>query len=149
MLSLFADLATDPTTTTAVSQSSPMLLIIDLVLIVLAVAAMWRIFEKAGEAGWMSIVPIFNTIVLLKIAGKEWWWVLLLFIPLVNIVVILLVALALAKSFGKSSVFGVVALFFFSIIGYLILGFGSASYIGPGGVAVTTPVPAPPVPPTV
>jgi len=34
----------------------------------------WRIFEKAGKPGWASLIPIYNTIILLEIVGKPWWW---------------------------------------------------------------------------
>jgi hypothetical protein len=46
-----------------------------------------------------------------------------------------IVALSLAKAFGKSPAFGIVGLFLFSVIGYLILGFGSARYLGPPAAA--------------
>lgn len=107
--------------------------IIWLVLVVVAVVALWKIFTKAGEAGWKSIVPIYNTYILLKIIGRPWWWLLLLIIPFVNLVIAVIIALDLAKSFGKSEAFGIIGLFLFSIIGYMILGFGSAQYVGPGG----------------
>lgn len=106
-----------------------------LVLIAVAIVAYWKIFSKAGEAGWQSIIPIWSTIVLLKIVGRPAWWILLLFIPFVNFVVMILVMLDLGKSFGRSAVFSVFGLMIFSFIGYLILGFGSDEYIGPAGEA--------------
>jgi hypothetical protein len=54
--------------------------------VVIVIAAMWKVFIKAGRPGWAAIVPIYNLIVLLQVAGKPVWWVLLLLIPLVNIV---------------------------------------------------------------
>jgi Family of unknown function (DUF5684) len=113
-----------------------------LALVVIAIIAMWKIFTKAGEAGWKSIIPIYNTIVMLKIVGRPWWWILLLFIPLVNIVVWLVLSIDLGKSFGKDAVFSVVLLFFLSLIGMLILGFGDAKYVGPGGSG-SKPAPEP------
>lgn len=104
---------------------------ISLVISIIAIIALWRIFSKAGEAGWKAIIPIYNYYVLLKIVGRPGWWLLLLLIPFVNIIVYLLVSVDLAKSFGKSEVFGVVAIWLFSIIGYMILGFGESKYVGP------------------
>jgi len=54
-----------------------------------------------------------------------------LLIPFVNIVIILLLSIDVAKSFGQSPIFGVIMLFLLSGIGYLVLGFGSARYVGP------------------
>lgn len=113
---------------------------------VVAIIAMWKIFTKAGEAGWKSIIPIYNLYILLKIVGRPGWWILLFLIPFVNIIVSLVVSIDLAKSFGKSDLFGVVGLWLFSIIGYLMLGFGSATYVGPaasGGAAPSNQAPTP------
>lgn len=96
----------------------------------LGIIAFWRVFTKAGKPGWASIIPIYNLYVLLKIVGKPGWWVILYLIPLVNIVVHIIVAIDTARVFGKSTTFGVVGLWMFSLIGYAILGFGSARYLG-------------------
>src|SRR5207302_1407291 len=71
-------------------------MIVSVAFAVLMVASMWKVFTKAGEPGWASIVPIYNIIVLLKIAGKPIWWffILWLFIPLI------FVAISLARNFG-------------------------------------------------
>ena len=66
---------------------------------------------------------------------KPGWWILLFLIPFVNIVVALIVAIEMAKVFGKSAAFGVVLLFLLGGIGYLILGFGKARYLGPAAKA--------------
>lgn len=110
-----------------------------LIFFVLMIVAQWKIFTKAGEAGWQSIIPIWNTIVLLKIVGRPWWWILLLLIPFVNIIVVIIVMLDLGKSFGKSTAFSVVALILFSVVGELILAFGSDKYVGPGGQTAAAP----------
>src|SRR6478672_11028022 len=59
--------------------------ITELAIIVFVIVALWKVYAKAGEPGWAAIIPIYNIIVLLRIAGKPWWWILLLLIPLVNI----------------------------------------------------------------
>ena len=104
--------------------------IIWLALMVLVIAGMWKMFVKAGKPGWASIVPIYNIIVLLEIVGKPVWWIVLLFIPFVNFVIILLIMIALAKSFGKGVGFGIGC----ALLGFIfipILGFGDAKYLGP------------------
>jgi cyanate permease len=70
-------------------------------------------------------------IILMKVVGRPGWWVLLCFLPLINFVIFILVAIDLAKVFGKSAAFAVVMLLLLSPIGFLIIGFGSARYLGP------------------
>jgi Family of unknown function (DUF5684) len=118
-------------TTTSAGIFAGTWLLFYLILVVLLIVAYWKIFTKAGEAGWKSIIPIWNVIVLLKIVGRPWWWLLLLFIPFVNFIILIIVALDLGKSFGKSTVFSIFGLIIFSVVGYLILGFGDAKYVGP------------------
>lgn len=103
--------------------------IISLVIAAAVIAGLWKVFTKAGEPGWAAIVPIYNTYILLKIAGKPWWWLLLLLIPFVNFVVAILALIALAQAFGKGTGFAL-GLIFLSPIFIPILGFGSAQYIG-------------------
>jgi len=115
-----------------------LLIVVYIAIIVFLIAALWRVFTKAGEAGWKSIIPIWNTIVILRIVGRPLWWIILLLIPLVNLIFSLIVMLDLAKSFGKGSGFGV-GLFFLSFIFIPILGFGSATYEGgQGQTAIAT-----------
>ena len=97
---------------------------------VLVLVAYWRVFTKAGEAGWKAIIPIYNIIILLKIVGRPWWWLLLLCIPLVNLIVLVIVSNDLSKSFGHGMGF-TLGLIFLSFIFYLILAFGSSQYVGP------------------
>ena len=108
--------------------------IIYIAVYVLIVAGWWMMFTKAGEAGWKSIIPIWNFLIVLKIVGREWWWIILAIIPIVNIIIWLIVSLDLAKSFGRGTGFGV-GLFFLSFIFAPILGFGSDTYKGPAAGA--------------
>jgi len=98
-----------------------------LAIVVLVIASFWIVFTKAGHPGWASIVPIYNIIVLLKIANKPWWWVFLYLIPLVGLVIGILVSIAVAKNFGKTTVFGL-GLLFLPFICYPILAWGDARY---------------------
>lgn len=99
----------------------------------LTIIAMWRIFTKAGQPGWAAIIPIYNVYVLLKVAGRPGWWLILFIIPFVNIIFGFILFVDVAKSFGKGAAFGIFLLGIFSVIGYSILGFGSATYQGPAG----------------
>ena len=85
--------------------------IIYIAVIVILIAACWQIFVKAGEDGWKAIIPIWSTLVLLKIVGRDWWWIILLLIPIVGLVVWIIVALDLAKSFGRGTGFGIGIIF--------------------------------------
>lgn len=94
----------------------------------------WKIFEKAGKPGWAAIIPIYNVIVLLEIVGRPVWWILLLFIPIVNLVIGFLLALDLSRSFGHDLAFAL-GLFFLGFIFYPILAFGGDTYRGPAAAS--------------
>ena len=109
--------------------------IISLAVIVLWVASLWRIFSKAGQPGWAAIIPIYNLVVFLKVIGRPVWWLVLYLIPVVNIIIGIINAIDLAKSFGKGGAFGFFGLFLFAIIGYPVLAFSGAQYVGPAAAA--------------
>ena len=102
-------------------------MIVWLAIAVLMIASMWKVFVKAGKPGWAAIIPIYNFVVLCEIAGKPAWWVVLLFVPFVNFVVIIILSIALAKKFGKGTGYGI-GLALLGIVSYPMLGFGSAQY---------------------
>lgn len=108
--------------------------LIILAISVLMIVSMWRVFEKAGQPGWSSLIPFYNVYVMLKIAGKPGWWFFLLMVPLVNIVISFIVMFAFAKSFDKGAGFGI-GLLFFGIIFLPILAFGDSEYVGGGAIA--------------
>ncbi len=103
--------------------------LIELVLAILILAGLWKTFEKAGLPGWGAIVPIYNAYLMLKIAGRPGWWLLLYLIPCVNVIIAIVVVLDIAKNFGKGAAFGL-GLFILPFVFYLILGFGDARYLG-------------------
>ena len=98
--------------------------------IVFYIVALWRVFAKAGVPGWGAIIPIYNIYLWCKIAGRPGWWVLLFFVPVVNVIVHLIVSLDVAKSFARSGAFGV-GLWLLAFIFVPILGYGSSRYVGP------------------
>ena len=96
-------------------------------LAVFFIATIWIVFSKAGEPGWACLIPIYNWYVMVRIAGMPWWYFLLLFVPLVNIVISIMIQFGVAKHFGKGVGFGF-GLLFLGVIFYPILAFGSARY---------------------
>lgn len=99
-----------------------------LVVLVVLLAAEWRIHTKSGQPGWAALIPIYDVIVLLQIVGRPRWWLLLLLIPSINIIFIIIVLNDLSKAFGKGVGF-TLGLLFLSPIFVAILGFGSARYV--------------------
>jgi hypothetical protein len=114
------------------------LVIIYIAVVVLEIAALWKVFVKAGQPGWAAIIPIWNLYILLKVIGRPPWWLLLflvgVIVPFVGWILLLvlgvIIALDLAKSFAKSTGFAV-GLFLLNFIFVPILGFGEARYVGP------------------
>ena len=104
--------------------------IVVLSLVIILIVARWKIFTKANQPGWASLIPVYNALIFLRIIGKPWWLILLFCIPIVNIVFIVLALDLLSKSFGKP-VWFTVGLFLLPIIFELILAFGDAKYLGP------------------
>ena len=102
-------------------------IIISLAVSIFYIFVIWKIFEKAGLPGWGAIIPIYNVYLFLKVAKRPGWWLLLYFIPLVNLIIMIIVIFDIAKNFGKSTGFGF-GLLFLSFIFYPILAFGSAKY---------------------
>lgn len=94
------------------------------------IICMWRIFTKAGQPGWAAIIPFYNTYIMLKIVGRPGWWLVLFFIPLVNIVIGIMVSIDLAKCFGHGGGFAV-GLILLSFIFYGILAFDQSQYRPP------------------
>lgn len=122
---MFQDVSTEPSP--AANAMAAGSLVLGVALAVLVIAAMWKVFAKAGEPGWAAIIPIYNVFVLLKIAGKPMWWFILLLIPFVNLIVVIMVAISLAKNFGKGVGYAL-GLIFLPMIFYPMLAWGDARY---------------------
>jgi hypothetical protein len=103
--------------------------IIWLAIVVFIILSFWKLFTKAGQPGWASIIPIYNLYILLLIGKKPAWWIIMFIIPFVNIIFAILLSLAIAEKFGKGAGFGI-GLAFLGIIFYPILAFGDAKYQG-------------------
>jgi len=108
--------------------------LLTLPILIFSLATIWIVYTKAGKPGWASLIPIYNIVVLLEIVGKPWWWILLFFIPVVNIVFLIWTYNMLSKSFGQSEGF-TVGLILLSVIFFAILAFSKEiTYQGPYGV---------------
>lgn len=81
--------------------------VISMAISIFTIVCNWKIFKKAGRKGWESIVPIYNVIIELEIAGLPMWYIALLFVPFANIYAVFKINIELAKKFGKSTGFGV------------------------------------------
>ncbi len=111
------------------SGSGILVLIIQLAVIALVIAGGWKAFVKAGQPGWAFIVPIYNIYIMLQMVGRPIWWLILMFIPFVNLVILIIVMIDVAKAYGKGAGFGL-GLAFLGFIFWPILGFGDAQYQG-------------------
>ena len=77
----------------------------------------WKLYVKAGRQAWEAAVPVYNAVVLMKIINRPWWWTILLFIPIVNLIMFPVIWTETLRSFGKNSttdtILGVVTLGFY------------------------------------
>jgi len=94
----------------------------------------WKLYEKANQPGWASIVPFYRIIVYLKIIGKPLSWYILFLIPIVNVVYGIKAVNLLSKSFGKDQLW-TLGLLFFGMVFYPLMAFNNdIKYVGPAGI---------------
>ncbi len=116
-----------PNVIVLIIPSKSVFMLIFLLIVILLIVSNWKIYEKANEPGWASIIPIYNSLVLFKIIGKPWWWLILMFVPYINIVIIVWATNLLSKKFGKDEGF-TLGLIFLPFIFLPILAFGDSRY---------------------
>ncbi|MGL2964319.1 signal peptidase I [Flavobacterium sp. RSB2_4_14] len=63
----------------------------------------WKLYEKAGRKRWEAFVPVYNSIVLMKIINRPTWWTVLLFIPIINLIMFPVIWVETLRSFGKNT----------------------------------------------
>ena len=63
----------------------------------------WKLYQKAGRKSWEALVPVYNAIILCKIIRRPTWWVVLLFIPVINLMMFPVIWIETLRSFGKNS----------------------------------------------
>ena len=103
---VLAQLGSNDAARTAAAAASTTTSLVILAIVVLLIAAMWKVFERAGEHGWAVLVPIYNLVVLCRVAGVSGWWVLAAFLPFLNIIFVFVTSIGVAQRFGKGSGYG-------------------------------------------
>ena len=116
--------------TTAVVAFMGIYMIVALLIAIFTIVCMWKVFTKAGQPGWASLIPFYNIYVTFEIAWGNGLLFLLMLIPVANFVVQIILYVKLSQSFGYSAAFAI-GLIFLPIIFLPILAFGNSSYIGP------------------
>ena len=120
-----------------------------LLIVVPFLIANYKLYKKTGQAGWKIFIPIYSSMVFAKIGGKPSWYGVVSalgysvqprwFPHNIGLIVIgitytlafvlsILIAVGVAKNFGRSTAFGIFLLGILPIIGVLILGFGKSTY---------------------
>lgn len=84
---------------------------------------LWVIFEKAGEKGWKSLIPVYRMWTWLQILSRPWWWMLLILFPFIGIFMIYLMIWKTIRLYGKTSYFPLILGTFFYFIYLPYLGF--------------------------
>ncbi|PLW91733.1 MAG: hypothetical protein C0592_14385 [Marinilabiliales bacterium] len=112
-----------------------MIIVYAIIMILLYIVPIWLVFSKAGKPGVAAIVPIWNIIVMLEVAKKPIWWILLImFVPIANLIMLIMTFNGISKNFGKSEGF-TVGMILLPFIFWPILGYGSAKYNPPADPA--------------
>lgn len=74
-----------------------------LILQIVHLLGTWKLYQKAGRKSWEAGIPIYNAIILMKIINRPKWWVILLFVPIVNLIMFPVVWVETLRSFGKNT----------------------------------------------
>lgn len=119
----------DPTVIASLLGISVYFTLLLAILGILLIVAQWKIYTKADEHGWASLIPFYREFVLFKITFGNGWLFLLLLIPFVNAILLIVAMHKLSKAFGHDIGF-TLGLIFLSPIFMLILGFGESKYSG-------------------
>lgn len=90
-----------------------------------------KLFEKAGKPLWTGFVPIYNYVILLEIVGRPVWWIILLLVPIANFIVGIILAIDLAKSYGKDTLWGILLILFGWIMLPVMAFSNEIKYVGP------------------
>jgi hypothetical protein len=105
-----------------------------LIIVIFVLIGQWRVFEKAGEEGWKSLIPIYNLCKLLDISGRLWLGIftfILLFTPIIGWIMFLVywfnTYAELSRRFGHSSLFALGLMLFMPLF-MMILGFDTSEY---------------------
>lgn len=97
--------------------------IISIILLLAFGAGLYKMFEKAGEAGWKAIVPGLNLYTWIQLTGRPMYWLALLLVPIVGIFIFAYMLIDMVKCFGKFGFWEqalaiVVPFFYYPFIGF-------------------------------
>lgn len=101
--------------------------------------AYYKFFEKAGKPSWIGFIPFYNFYIHLQIVGRPTWWVILLFVPVVNFFVALTIHLDLLKSYGRYTYFDQAVGVILAPIYMVYVAFGNTTYLGKATEMPKTP----------
>lgn len=91
----------------------------------------WKLFEKAGVAGWKSLIPVYGQLIMIRLIGKSKWWIIYLFIPIVGEFAMYVLIFDFIRCFGKDRLADQGAVVFFGFIYLPMIGFDkSVQYLG-------------------
>jgi hypothetical protein len=86
-----------------ITQFFGFFLVVGLIFYAYAAICLVKIAEKTNTPdGWWAWVPVMNILLMIKIAGKPLWWILLCLIPLVNLIILILIWVAVCEARKKS-----------------------------------------------
>lgn len=99
----------------------------------------WKLYKSAGRSWWEAAIPIYNAVILFKIINRPWWWIFLLFIPIVNLIMFPVIWVETARSFGKNSTLDTfLQIFTLGFYTYYINYFTTHTYIEDRSLKATT-----------
>ena len=102
--------------------------VISFLLLVVSLAANWRVYQKMGRQGWEGIIPFYNIYVQFEVLYGQGAKMFLLLIPFYGIYIAIKAAIDLAHAFNQSTGFGW-GLVLLNTVFVCILGFGKAEYM--------------------
>lgn len=131
-------------------------LVLALVIWVLYIIGFWKVFQKAGQPGWKSIIPLYNIYIEYKISWSGLAFLAMIVVAvvqaclkpsgtdvatgiqaaeiailgLVGAIIHIIQCYKMSKAFGKGMGY-CLGLIFLNPIFVMILGYGSATYQGP------------------
>jgi len=82
---------------------------------VLYFAATWKLFQKAGRKAWEALIPFYNILATLKIIHRPWWWIIIVFIPIVGWIMSAIILVDFVRHFGRRSFLDAVLVLFLSV----------------------------------
>ena len=83
----------------------------------------WKLYVKSGYNSELAFIPVYNAVILMKIINRPTWWVILLFLPIINLLIFPVIWVETARSFGKNTTLDTIATvaslgFFIYLINY-------------------------------